>query len=299
MPKSKKMIARLYEMFNKGDFSGINTFELSVQLEYIVKWLVYYLNDFKLAQEFIKGQSNNSNINLSVLVESNNLTNESNSNNLTQHSQIESQLTLSSNIKIRNCCAVIRRVKLNPELVTEYKKHELYQQFESYFSDKCLLIRSIVYYFNQHILSYHVSNAKEINEIYQTDELLTKFNVNHLNIDRSTSKYVYYHYDSSYVNVNISTLEYWMDLIDKPSMVNVIVFMFLTNYVNHDNLKLFKNGLDYKLYFIIPKGLTTNVKDFVYYIALLKKYKEYVKYNTELMNSDQKQRYEHLMKLLK
>lgn len=283
MPKSKKMIARLYEMFNEGDFSGINTFELSVQLEYIVKWLIYYLNDFKLAQEFIKQQSNNSSLNLSLLVESTN----------------ESNLTLSSNIKIRNCCSVIRRVKLNPELVTEYKKHELYQQFERYFSDKCLLVRCIVYYLNQHILSYHVSDAKEINEIYQTNELLAKFNVNHLNIDRSTSKYIYYHYNSSYVNVSISTLEYWMDLIDKPSMVNVIVFMFLTNYVNHDNLKLFKNGLDYKLYFITPKCLTTNVRDFVYYITLLKKYKEYVKFDIKLMDSNQKQRYEYLIKLLK
>lgn len=285
MPKSKKLIARLYEMFNEGDFSGINTFELSVQLEYIIKWLVYYLNDFKLAQEFIKQQSNNSNINLSLLVESNN--------------SIENQLTISSNIKIRNCCSAIRRVKLNSELVTEYKKHELYQQFESYFNDKCLLVRCIVYYLNQHILSYHVSDVKEISKIYQIDELLTKFNVNHLNIDRSTSKYIYYHYDTSYVNVNISTLEYWMDLIDKPSMINVIVFMFLTNYINHDNLKLFKNGLDYKLYFITPKCLTTNVRDFVYYITLLRKYKKYVKYNTELMDSNQKQRYEHLIKFIR
>lgn len=290
MPKSKKMIVRLYEMFNEGDFSGINTFELSVQLVYIVKWLVYYLNDFKLAQEFIKQQSNNPSINLSLLVESNN----------------ESNLTLSSNIKIRNCCAVIRRVKLNPELVTEYKKHELYQQFERYFNDRCLLVRCIVYYLNQHILSYHVSDVKEISKIYQINELLTKFNVNHLNINRSTTKYIYYHYDSSYVNVNISTLEYWMDLIDKPSMINVIVFMFLTNYVNHDNLKLFKNGLDYKLYFITPKCLTTNVRDFVYYITLLRRYVNLTKsssnklnWNTELMDSNQKQRYEHLMKLLK
>lgn len=295
MPKSKKMIVRLYEMFNEGDFSGINTFELSVQLVYIVKWLVYYLNDFKLAQEFIKQQQFNS-INSSFNSVNHNLNN----------SKLNLSLLVESNIKIRNCCSAIRRVKLNPEIATEYKKHELYQQFEFYFNDKCLLVRCIVYYLNQHILSYHVSNVKDISKIYQINELLTKFNVNHLNINRSTTKYIYYHYDSSYVNVNISTLEYWMDLIDKPSMINVIVFMFLTNYVNHDNLKLFKNGLDYKLYFITPKCLTTNVRDFVYYITLLRRYVNLTKsssnklnWNTELMDSNQKQRYEHLMKLLK
>ena len=276
MPKTKRMMVKLYEMFNDNDFSGITTFELSVQLEYIVKWLVYYLNDIRLAKEFIKSNSIQSNLN----------------------HKLNLNLLIESNIKIKNYCQSIRRVKLNPELIAEYKKHELYQLFERYFNDKPLLIRCIVYYLNQYILSYRVSNIIELNQAYQINKLLSQFNVNHLDINRSTTKYIYYHYDSSYINVNVSTLEYWMDLIDKPSMVNVIVFMFLTNYVSHDNLRLFKNGLDYRLYFITPKTLTTNIRDFIYYITLLKKYKRYIRYNVDLMDSDQKQRYEHLVNLM-